>query len=73
MKKSKYFLTFVSQRAAGGEIAADQTKKEWASEGERNTVVCKPERELRYQRQHMSVCMRGCFTSSRVAPQEFYH
>lgn len=37
MKKSKYFLTFVSQRAAGGGIAADQTGGEWASEGERKS------------------------------------
>ncbi len=30
-------------------------KGEWASEGEQK-IVCKPERTLRYQIQHMSVC-----------------
>ena len=32
-------------------------KGEWASEGERK-IVCKPERILRYQSQHMLVCVK---------------
>lgn len=32
-----------------------RVKREWASEGEQKSV-CEPERTLRYQIQHMSVC-----------------
>ncbi len=62
-----------SQRAADGGIGAGWTWSEWASEGELKGRVGEPESGLRYQREHMSVCMSGCrSTSSRVAPQEFW-
>ena len=48
------------QRAAGGGIAACRTWSEWASEGELKSTVGEPESGLRYQREHMSVCVRGC-------------
>lgn len=37
-----------------------QGREEWASEGELKIIVGKPERVLRYQSTHMSVCMSGC-------------
>ena len=44
---------------------------EWTSEGEQKWV-CKPERTLRYQMEHMLVCIEWvCEIPSRVAPQEF--
>ena len=49
-----------SQRAAGGGIAVCRTWSEWASEGELKFGVGEPENGLRYQREHMSVCMSGC-------------
>ncbi|GEM_PF-3487032 len=52
------------------------TWDEWAFEGNLNIIykVGEPERTLRYKIGHMLVCMSGCiYTSSRVAPQEFYH
>ena len=66
----------IPQRAADGGKAAGKGREEWASEGELNgrewLSVGEPERVLRYQRQHMLVCMSGCsVTSSWVAPQEF--
>lgn len=36
MKKSKYFLILIPQRAAAGESAAEKGRREWASEGELN-------------------------------------
>ena len=48
------------QRAAGGGIAVSRTWSEWASEGGLKGKVGEPENRLRYQRKHMSVCVRGC-------------
>lgn len=63
-----------SQRAAGGGIAVSRTWSEWASEGGLKGKVGEPENILRYQRKHMSVCMRGyrLMVSSWVAPQELF-
>ena len=54
MRKSEQILTLFSQRAAGGEIAAEEDLIEWTFEGERKQGfcfgVCETEETLREQR-----------------------
>ena len=71
--KGKYVGVVFAKRAAGGGIAAKNSRTEWPSEGDRKRKggVWKPERRSVNKRRYVTAYKKvGAKAPSRVAPQE---